>query len=126
MRPLREIIKPLNRTAVLPGRDSGDSASPRKDVRPGVRDVEAPEYQYISLELFFVFCDSFDGVSRYTLPHTFSKIAFWMCMRFSASSKMMEASDSSTESVVSTPRSAGRQCIKKLFLPVAAMSSSFT
>ena len=59
-------------------------------------------------------------------PQIFRRMAFWACMRFSASSKTIDVLDSSTASVVSTPRSAGRQCMNRLALPVAVISSSLT
>src|SRR5262249_48230103 len=45
-------------------------------------------------------------------PHISTAISpFWKCSRFSASSNTTDCGPSSTSSVISTPRYAGRQCI---------------
>ena len=41
-----------------------------------------------------------------------SSSAFWVCRRFSAWSKTTDAGDSKTSAVTSSPRCAGRQCMK--------------
>lgn len=59
-------------------------------------------------------------------PRQCSMIAFCACMRFSASWNTTERADSTTASVVSTPRSAGRQCWNQACGPAAAIIASST
>ena len=50
--------------------------------------------------------------------------AFWACRRFSASWKIVSACASSTPSVISLPRYAGRQCITMAWAPAAFTRAS--
>lgn len=52
-----------------------------------------------------------------SMPKAWSIMAFCACMRFSAWGKTIEYGASITSSVTSTPLSAGKQCMKKAFLP---------
>ena len=52
--------------------------------------------------------------------------AFWAWSLFSAWSKTADCSDSITWSVTSSPRNAGRQCMKMAFGAAKAISSEFT
>src|ERR1019366_7989462 len=55
-----------------------------------------------------------------------SMIAFWMCSRFSACWKTTERGESITSLVTSSPRCAGRQCMKMASRLAQAKSSEFT
>src|SRR5215469_15759880 len=58
------------------------------------------------------------------LSHTMT--AFWACSRFSACSSTTERGPSSTASVISSPRCAGRQCITSAWRAACANRTSLT
>ena len=59
-------------------------------------------------------CARWRGVSHQaaTPPKHQARMPFWACRRFSASSKTADCGPSMTSSVTSSPREAGRQCMK--------------
>ena len=61
-----------------------------------------------------------------TAPRHQARMPFWACSRFSASSKTTDCGPSITSSVTSSPRCAGRQCMKIASGLPAAISRSFT
>ena len=62
----------------------------------------------------------------YQTPRHQRRIAFCTCSRFSASSKTTEFGPSITSLVTSSPRCAGRQCMKSAEGFAAAISAAFT
>ncbi len=63
---------------------------------------------------------------RFAPPSSISSSAFCACMRFSAWSKTTDCGPSSTASVTSALRCAGRQCMKTACGCACAISASFT
>ncbi len=61
-----------------------------------------------------------------SVPKHQDRMPFCACRRFSASSKTTDCGPSITSSVTSSPRCAGRQCMKIASFAAAAISLSFT
>ena len=59
-------------------------------------------------------------------PRQKARMPFWACRRFSASSKTTDAGPSITSSVTSSPRWAGRQCMKSASSAALAISRALT
>ena len=64
--------------------------------------------------------------TRHRFASNMSNSAFCACNRFSAWSNTADAADSITASVTSSPRDAGRQCMKIVSSRAFAINASFT